>query len=135
MKLVLCGSMAFAKKMIQTKTDLIALNHEPNLNELIEGYVKQDVSVSEAIKENKIKYDIFKVYFEEIKNSDSILVINEEKKGVKGYIGGNAFLEMGFAYVLDKKIFLLNDIPDLPIKDEIIAMKPIVLNGDLSLIK
>jgi len=30
---------------------------------------------------------------------------------------------------------LLNDIPNLPIKDEIIAMKPIVLNGDLSQIK
>ncbi|MBT4192585.1 MAG: hypothetical protein HOE11_04710 [Candidatus Diapherotrites archaeon] len=135
MKIVLCGSMAFAKKMIQTKNELIALNHEPNLNELIEGYVKKDPGVSEAIIENKIKYDIIKVYFEEIKNSDAIIVINEEKKGVKGYIGGNAFLEMGFAYVLDKKIFLLNDIPDLPIKDEIIAMKPVVLNGDLSLIK
>jgi hypothetical protein len=135
MKIVLCGSMTFAQKMIQTKNDLITLRHEPNLNELIEGYVKKDPSVSEAIIENKIKYDVIKVYFEEIKNSDAIIVINEEKNGVKGYIGGNAFLEIGFAYVLGKKIFLLNDIPNLPIKDEIIAMKPIVLNGDLSQIK
>jgi predicted RNA-binding protein with PUA domain len=135
MKIVLCGSMTFAQKMIQTKNDLITLRHEPNLNELIEGYVKKDPSVSEAIIENKIKYDVIKVYFEEIKNSDAIIVINEEKNGVKGYIGGNAFLEIGFAYVLGKKIFLLNDIPNLPIKDEIIAMKPIVLNGDLSQVK
>jgi len=103
MKIVLCGSMTFAQKMIQTKNDLITLRHEPNLNELIEGYVKKDPSVSEAIIENKIKYDVIKVYFEEIKNSDAIIVINEEKNGVKGYIGGNAFLEIGFAYVLGKK--------------------------------
>lgn len=38
---------------------------------------------------------------------------------------------MGFAYVLKKKIFLLNPIPELSYSDEIKAMKPIVLDGDL----
>ncbi len=41
---------------------------------------------------------------------------------------------MGFAHVLDRKIFLLNDIPDISYTDEIRAMKPIILNGDISLI-
>ncbi len=44
-------------------------------------------------------------------------------------------MELGFAYVNDKKIFLLNPIPDLPYKEEIEAVQPIVLNGDLSKIK
>jgi predicted RNA-binding protein with PUA domain len=41
---------------------------------------------------------------------------------------------MGFAYVLGKKIFLVNPIPDLNYKDEIKAMNPIVLNGNIKLI-
>ncbi len=63
------------------------------------------------------------------------LAVNIDKKGIKNYIGGNTFLEMGFAHVLDKKIFLLNEIPDISYKDEIKAMQPIILNGDLSKIK
>jgi predicted RNA-binding protein with PUA domain len=42
---------------------------------------------------------------------------------------------MAFAYVLDKKIFLLNPIPKISYSDEIYAMKPIILNGDLTKIK
>lgn len=41
-------------------------------------------------------------------------------------------MEMGMAYVNKKKIFLLNDIPqDVPYLDEIIAMDPICLRGNL----
>jgi len=45
-----------------------------------------------------------------------------------------AFLEIAFAYVLNKKIFLLNPIPELAYTDEIIAMQPIIINNDLELI-
>lgn len=74
---------------------------------------------------------MIKRYFQLIKESDGILVCNFEKNGIKNYIGGNTFLEMGLAYVLDKKIFLLNPIPEVNYKDEILAMEPIILNGDL----
>jgi predicted RNA-binding protein with PUA domain len=62
---------------------------------------------------------------------DAILILNLEKNGIKGYIGGNTFLEMGFAHVLNKKIFLLNPISEMGYEDEIVAMKPVILNGDL----
>jgi len=43
---------------------------------------------------------------------------------------------MGFAHVNDKKIFLLNPLPEeSPYIDEIKAMVNIVLNGDLAKIK
>jgi len=54
---------------------------------------------------------------------------------VQNYIGGNTFLEMAFAHILDKPIYLQNPIPEILYKDEIIAMQPIILNGDLSRIK
>jgi predicted RNA-binding protein with PUA domain len=41
-------------------------------------------------------------------------------------------IEMAFACALDKKIYLLNPIPEMNYSDEIFAMKPIVLSGDLS---
>lgn len=81
--------------------------------------------------ENKIKHDLIKDYFNEIKNSDAILVINEDRNGVKNYIGGNSLIEMAFAHILGKKIFLLNPMPQMNYIDEIVAMKPIVLNKDL----
>ena len=67
-----------------------------------------------------------------IKKSDAILVLNYDRKGIKNYIGGNTFLEIGFAHVLDKKIYLLNPIPDINFyKEEIEAIHPEILYGDV----
>ena len=42
-------------------------------------------------------------------------------------------MEIGFAHVLDQKIFLLNPIPDISFyKTEIEAINPIIINGDIS---
>lgn len=71
-----------------------------------------------------------------MQGADAVLVLNIDKHGIANYIGGNTFLEIGFAHILNQKIFLLNPIPDMPYyKTEIVAMNPIVINGDLSLIK
>jgi predicted RNA-binding protein with PUA domain len=58
--------------------------------------------------------------------------VNITKNGIKNYVGGNALIEMAYAHVLDKKIYLLNPVPDMNYKDEIEAMSPTILNGDLS---
>ena len=42
---------------------------------------------------------------------------------------------MGVAYYLEKPIYLLNPIPEMPYTSEIEAMEPIVLNSDLSKIR
>lgn len=45
-------------------------------------------------------------------------------------------MEIGFAHVNDKKIFLLNPIPeDVPYADEIKAMADVVIAGDLGKIR
>ncbi|MEK7094820.1 MAG: hypothetical protein AAB886_01805, partial [Patescibacteria group bacterium] len=64
---------------------------------------------------------------------DAVLALNLDRKGIPNYIGGNTFLELGFAHVLDKKIYLFNPVPDIHFYDtEIIAMRPVILNGDLA---
>lgn len=86
---------------------------------------------SEKVKD-KIKHRFIKEHFQKIKKCDAILVLNYSKKNKKNYIGGNSFLEMGFAHVLGKKIYLLNPIPRCAYEVEIRSMQPTVLNDNLS---
>lgn len=71
--------------------------------------------------------------------SDAILVLNMDKikdgNIYPNYIGGATFLEMYNTYLLNKDIFLFNPIPEGMLKDEIIGMGSIVINGDLTSIK
>lgn len=125
--------MQFAKEMIETAEKLKNFGHEVKVPADTDKYASEEISHED--KWSKIENDVIKDWKEVIDNSDAILVVNHEKRGVKGYIGGNGLIEMAFAHVANKKIFLLNQIPELNYKDEILAMNPVVINGDLSLIK
>lgn len=80
----------------------------------------------------KIDRDYHRYNFKNIKESDTVLVVNEPKEGKENYIGGNTLMEMGQAYVLGKKIFILYNLPgDVSYLDEIKSLEPICLHGDL----
>ncbi len=134
MKIVICASMSACKKVMEIKEELEGAGHKVIIPSGTEDYANGSLP-PESWKEsvaNKIDGDLLRRYFNEIKESDAILAVNIDKNGVKNYIGGNTFLEMGFAHVLNKKVFLLNNIPGIGYKDEIIAIQPIILKGDLS---
>jgi len=129
--------MKVSVRMLEISEELLALGHEVILPRHTKEYAEMKTSDhihNESVK-NKINHDLIRDYYEKIKASDAILVVNCDLNGIENYIGGNSFLEMGFAHVLGKKIFLLNDIPNSSFKDELVAMQPIVLVGDLKLIK
>lgn len=69
----------------------------------------------------------------------AVLVLNYDKnkdgKIYKNYIGGATFLEMYDAFRLGKKIFLMNDVPDGMLFDEIEGFNPIILKGNIDLVK
>ena len=124
--------------MVESKSLLCDLGHEGHIHPDYEAHVKgEKLAFIESVQpgddaEHRRKNDYFRAHYKNILESDAILVVNLEKKGMKNYIGGNVLIEMGQAYVNNKKIFLLNDIPmDLSYSDEIIAMDPICLHGDL----
>ena len=145
MKIVICASISFTSEIKEVANKLRELGHEVEIpfysQKIIEGRIS--LEEFEKIKQKngdiefrkKAKKDLIKRYFKIIKDSDAILVLNLDKNGIKSYIGGNTFLEMGFAHVLNKKIFLFNDIPDMFYKDEIKAMNPIIIDRDLTKIK
>ena len=137
MKIVICGSMTACREMLGIGNKLRESGHEVVLPDFTEEYAElsSQSEMHEESARNKIEHDLIRGYFEEIKRSDAVLICNFDKNGVKNYIGGNTFLEMGFAHVLRKKIFLLNPIPESSYRDELIAMGPVVLEGDLEKIK
>jgi predicted RNA-binding protein with PUA domain len=137
MKIVICGSMKLSRKMLEVRNELVKLGHEVILPRHTEEYAEMNTSDhvhNESVK-NKINNDLIRDYYNKIAENDAVLVVNCDLNRVNGYIGGNSFLEMGFAHVLNKEIFLLNEIPEMIYKDELIAMQPIVLSNDLSIIK
>ncbi|MDP2966832.1 MAG: hypothetical protein Q8N87_00200 [bacterium] len=128
MKITICGSMSRFEKLREIEKNLFEFGHQVFMPVNF-GVDYLNISNEDFGKLKKEKNAI-KKHFEKIKQSDAILVCNFDKKEIKNYIGGNAFLEIGFAYILGKKIFLLNPIPKMLYEAEIIGMEPIILNGD-----
>ncbi len=137
MKITICGSSTFKKEMIEYRQKLLELGHEVIVHPDYEAFVsgqKQDLlkkienEHSVAKKEN----GYIKWYYDAIVSSDAILVLNFDKKGIENYIGDNTLMEIGFAHVNNKKVFLLNEVPEISYTDEILAMYDLILNGDLS---
>ena len=145
--ITICGSIAFFKEMQKTKEQFESMGHtvkippsqvkgkDGNLISVAEFY--QIRKSSEAQGENtdwiwQLKTEAMRAHFEKIVSSDTILVLNIEKNNINGYVGSNTFLEAGLAFHLNKKIYLLNQIPEQQCREEILGMHPIVINGDLS---
>ena len=84
---------------------------------------------------SEFKSRMFKKSAERIEEMDAVLTLNFDKNGKKNYIGGSTFLELYEAFMKEKKIYLYNDIPEGMLYDEISGFAPIIINGDLSLVK
>ena len=127
--IAICGSMKFAKEMELCRKELQNKGFDvfaPHATVDISGY-KESGSTEEAI-ERKVQNDYIRAHYNLIKQSEGILVLNYDKNGITNYISGNTLMEMGFAFTMNRDIFLLNGIPDVPYKSEIAAMQPIIIN-------
>src|SRR3989338_9944793 len=134
MKIAICASMFFTEKMLDVKKELEKLGHDACVSGFAEYYVgKSEKEKEELTIYHKNEKDAIREYWEQIQRSDAILVLNYDKRGIQNYIGGNTLMEIGFAHVLNQKIFLYNPIPNIDLyKTEIEAMKPIISNKDLN---
>lgn len=148
MKITICGSIAFYKEMEEAQVALETLGHEVVIPLLADEvppemgggrkmyfgkYVEDNGGIDAFPPEHPLwdmKRAAIVAHYHKIEWGDAILVLNPEKRGVAGYVGGNTLIEIGVAFYLKKPIYILNAIsPDLSYKQEILGMKPTFLGG------
>ena len=154
MKITICGSIGFYKEMEEARDELVKLGYEVKIPELaLEApaefggdkkvyfgkYIEENGGIDAFPAGHEIwnhKEGAIRDHYEKIDWADAILVVNEEKRGIAGYIGGNTLIEIGVAFYLRKTIFIMNPVSsELSYKQEILGMKPLMLDGDLTRIK
>lgn len=140
MKILVICSKKFYSKIEEVKKDLEKKDIEVFLpNCYNDPTAEQKAWDLGAEEHQKFKAKMYKQSEATIKKMDAVLVLNldKEKDGkiLKNYIGGATFLEMYDAFRLGKKIYLYNDIPDGMLYDEIEGFGPIIIDGNLELIK
>lgn len=137
MKIGIASSMQFAEEIVMIKEKLKKMGHEAFASKFAESMVGKSDEEKEKMKlHQKYNLDAIREFWKLMQGAEALLVLNLDKGEVKNYIGGNTLMEIGFAHVLNQKIFLLNPIPNINYyKTEIDSMKPIILNGDLTKIK
>ena len=139
--------MAFYDEMLEVREKLEMLGHQVKLP-LFEVKdengnmipVKEYYTLRKTEKDDTswiwdMKEFAMKLHFQKVEWSDAILVLNYTKNNILNYVGANTLLEMGLAFHLNKKLFLLNAIPEISYNEEILGMKPIVIKQDLTKIK
>lgn len=131
MVITICMSMLLKHRLADVSDRLRAAGHEP-LSPIDTPDFDYHGSTDEQRAQLKRDRDLIREHWRKIARSDAILVLNEDLPGRPDYIGGNSFLEMGFAHILELPIYLMQDVPESAYRSEMLAMDPIVLHGDLS---
>lgn len=135
MKICICCSLSFPDEAQKIANELTELGHEVLLPHGIEVRAIERPDFDPVAAKHDNGYDAMRAHFAKIREADALLVCNFAKKGIDNYIGANTFLEMGYAYSLEKPIFTLNKLPDMPyINDELLAYEVTELNGNLALL-
>ncbi len=138
--ITLCSSVSFYEDLIDIENQLKLMGFntlKPNTVEAMKKSGNYNVQDHKTWLTNPNNYSqkttFISDHFKKIEKADAILVVNNEKNSLKGYIGGNVLIEMAIAFYLNKPIYILNDIEEkLPIKEEVLGLTPTFIHGDLS---
>ncbi|HUS52360.1 MAG TPA: hypothetical protein VMX77_02735 [Candidatus Bathyarchaeia archaeon] len=140
--ITLCSSAQFFRKAIEVGRELEELGFKvilPQTAVMMKRSGNFDVASYKTWFKDKKDYQkktkLIKDHFKKVEKTEAILVLNEEKEGLPGYIGGNTLMEMGLAFFLQKPIFIYNRIDSrLKFKEEVYGLNPIFINRNLKVI-
>lgn len=135
--ITICSSANFYKQVIEIQATLEKMGYKVLVpSNALEMKRTGDYDVShyktwfEDSKDYHKKAALMHGHFDEVEKADAILVVNNEKHGIKNYIGGNVLMEMALAFHLKKPIFILNEAPqESSYLEEILGMTPVFLHG------
>jgi hypothetical protein len=130
--IALCGSMVFYPRMKELASSLEKDGWKVFLPESEEGKLNYADLPFEKKREQKKTY--IDAHLAKIRNSQAILVVNEPKHGIEGYVGANTLMEIAFAYALGRSIYLLNPVCPQPCQDELLGLgaRSLPVDQDLS---
>jgi hypothetical protein len=136
MKIIICGSISAVAEIVRVQGALEQVEHQVEIPEGVKRAElrRLDATIEEKA-EVKIQHDLIRGYYEKMKAYEVVLVVNPELKGIAGYIGGNTLIEMSFALVLNKRLYCLYPLPEMSYSSELVAMQPIILDGNLDAIR
>ena len=137
--IAICSSASFYKQVLEAEKELRKRGFRvkiPSTAHVMKKSGNFDVEHYKTWFKNpadyRVKAKLMRRHFKKVFESDAILVLNYEKKGAQGYIGGNTLMEMAIAFHYRKPIYVLNPVPEAsPIYEEILGMNPVFLKGDL----
>lgn len=141
--LVICSSASFYKQVLEVRDALKKMGFKvtvPLTAGKMEASGDFDVNTYKTWLGDASTYGrktfLTKHHFRKVEKGDAVLVLNYEKNGKPGYIGGAVLAEMAVGLHFGKKIYILNPIDEtVNYKEEILCMQPLILNGDLKLIR
>ncbi len=139
MRIMICGSMTFADKIMALKAGLEKLGHTVSVPVDADTHSSDPSLIDDLDRdyEHCVENDVMRKCMNVLANNDAVLVANYPKNGVNGYIGTSTLMELGLAHYLNKKIFLLYPTPhykEARWAHEVRIFKPTVLNGDINAI-
>lgn len=136
--LVICSSASFYEHVAKIEDELVGLGINVVIPKSARAMKKSgDFTVRktwyDTPNDYTLKAGFIRSHLDEVARGDMVLVVNDRKHGVDGYIGPNVLMEMSLAWYHNKPIYLLNDFPDeSPFEEELKGMSPISLSGDVS---
>lgn len=141
--ITICSSASFYSKVIEVKKELETVGFKVLIPIVASEMEKTKDFRVETYKtwfnnpnDYKRKTFLTKHHFDKVVKGDVTLVLNYEKNGKQGYIGGAVLGEMALAFYFKKPIYVLNPIDESSsFKEELYGLHPIILNGNLNLIK
>ena len=134
---MVCGSMTFAKEMLEAQKVLTSLGHTVNVPCGTQDHI-EGITANEDLEANAkycIETDVMRRCFALVADAEGVLVLNYPKNGIDGYIGVSALMELGLAHYLRKKIFLLYPIPSFAQarwSHEVSIFQPTIIRGDFT---
>ena len=134
MKTYVAASSSFWDKLPEVKEKLEKLGHEVKLPSSInDPEIEKKAWQMGKDEHTRLIRSLFDDSEKIIRDwCDAIYLMNWDKRGISGYVGGAALVELYIAYREHKKIFIENDVFPGLMYDEIMGFGPTFVHGDLS---
>jgi diphthamide synthase subunit DPH2 len=141
--IVLCSSANFYKHANEIKAELEKMGYRAVVPTTAEKMAETGDYNPEHYKtwydnvdDMPFKQERMRGHFDKVHAGDAVLVVNDTKHGIDGYIGPNVLMEMALAFFEKKPIYVMNPVSDkVNCWEEVLGMGSIFINGDLSQIK